>query len=178
MKNYFKIIVVLLVVKLLLDITPVRPFERIPHSTPTQIEKFMDEVAKIESPTNDYTVVNQYGMLGRYQFSPSTIRVLGFNVSKQRFLSDRQLQDSVMLSYMWANQKDLEGLINKLEGRTIRGIRITRAAVIAGAHFAGSRNVKNFLTNPNHQEVIDGNGTTLVKYMSRFSDFHLPPIVL
>lgn len=178
MKNYFRIIGLLVIVKLLLDVTPIRPFERIPYSNPTPVERFMDEIAKIESPTNDYTIVNQYGMLGRYQFSPNTIRGLGFRVSRQQFLSNEELQDSVMLAYMRANQKDLEGLINKLEGRTIRGVRITRAAIIAGAHFAGSGSVKKFLTNPNHREVVDGNGTTLVKYMSRFSDFHLPPIIL
>lgn len=178
MKQYFRLIVLLVVLKLLLDVTPTRPFERIPHSKPTQVELFMDEVAKIESPTNDYTVVNQYGMLGRYQFSPNTIRSLGFNVSRQQFLSDRTLQDSVMITYMWANQKDLEGLINKLEGRTIKGVRITRAAIIAGAHFAGSTKVRQFLTDPYNQGAVDGNGTTLVKYMSRFSDFHLPPIIL
>ncbi len=178
MKKLLKFIVLVLMVQVLLELSPNRPFERIPHSRPTPVEQFMDKIAEIESPDDDHTVINRYGMMGRYQFSPQTIRVLGFRVSNQEFLNNPSLQDSVMLTYMWANQKDLEGLIKKLDGSTIKGVRITRASIIAGAHFAGSSNVRRFLTDPSNKGIIDGNGTSLVKYMSRFSDFHLPPIVL
>lgn len=177
MKKLLRVIVLLIVVQLLLDVAPNRPFERIPLSQQTPVEKFMERIARIESRGNQ-RIVNQYGMMGLYQFSPNTVRGLGFRVSQRQFLDDENLQDSVMLTYMWANQKDLEGLINKLEGRIIKGVRITRASVIAGAHFAGSGGVRKFLTDPNHKGVTDGNGTTLVKYMLQFSDIHLPPIIL
>jgi hypothetical protein len=177
MKKLFKVVVLLTIVQVLLNVAPNRPFKRIPHSRPTPIEQFMTRIARIESRGNQH-IVNQYGMMGLYQFSPNTVRGLGFRVSQRQFLDNENLQDSVMLTYMWANQKDLEGLINKFEGRIIKGVRITRASIIAGAHFAGSGGVRKFLTDPNHAGVTDGNGTTLIKYMSQFSDFHLPPIIL
>jgi hypothetical protein len=40
-------------------------------------------------------VTNEFGMMGKYQFSPSTVRVLGFNVSRRKdFL---EIQNSKIL---------------------------------------------------------------------------------
>ena len=155
--------------------SPPKPFEKIPLSKPTATEQFMERISSIESNGN-HRVVNRYGMMGRYQFSPATVRILGFRYTREEFLSNRFIQDTVMLAYMEANEKELAPLINRLEGRKIKGVRITRASVLAGAHFAGSGNMKAFLTNPNNMGISDGNGTTLVKSMSYFQDFHLPPI--
>jgi hypothetical protein len=145
-------------------------------SEPTPVEQFMDKIAEIETPGGGYQTVNKYGMMGRYQFSPSTVRVLGYNVSKSEFLRNKELQDSVMVSYMHANERTLEHLIHRYEGKTVKGVRITRASILAGAHFAGSTGVVRFLTNNSQTGTVDGFGTSLKKYMSYFSDFHLPPL--
>lgn len=158
----------------------IKPVENlhIPFSKPTPVEEFMDRVAEIETPGGGYKTVNRFGMLGRYQFSPSTIKVLGFRVNRTTFLNTPALQDSVMLAYMTANERELEPLISKYNGRRFKGIKITRAAILAGAHFAGSNGVRAFFTNDSHEGTKDAFGTSLRKYMSEFSDFHLPPIVL
>lgn len=148
----------------------------IPHSEPTPIEQFMERVASIETPGGGYKTVNRFGMLGRYQFSPSTIHVLGYNVSKSKFLNTPELQDSVMVAYMAANERELEHLINRYEGRKFKGIKITRASILAGAHFAGSNGVKTFFSNNNIEGTKDAFGTSLKYYMSQFSDFNLPPL--
>jgi hypothetical protein len=152
----------------------------VPESTvlsePTPVEQFMDKIAAIETPGGGYQTVNKYGMMGRYQFSPSTVKVLGYNVSKSEFLRNSELQDSVMVAYMHANERTLEHLIHRYEGKTVKGVRITRASILAGAHFAGSNGVVKFLTNNSHTGTVDGFGTSLKTYMSRFSDFHLPPL--
>ncbi len=145
-------------------------------SNPTPVEQFMDKIAEIETPGGGYQTVNKYGMMGRYQFSPSTVRVLGYNVSKSEFLQNKELQDSVMVAYMHANERTLERLIHRYEGKIVKGVRITRASILAGAHFAGSNGVVTFLTNNSQTGTVDGLGTSLKKYMSYFSDFHLPPL--
>ena len=145
-------------------------------SEPTPVEQFMDKIAEIETPGGGYQTVNKYGMMGRYQFSPSTVKVLGYNISKSQFLRNPEIQDSVMVTYMRENEKLLQHLIHRYEGRTVKGVRITRASILAGAHFAGAGGVKQFLTNDNHIGVVDGFGTSLRKYMSYFSNFHLPPM--
>jgi hypothetical protein len=175
MKKYLNILFLLIVGNVIVANSPPKPFEKIPLSKPTAVEEFMERISSIESNGN-HTVVNRYGMMGKYQFSPSTVRVLGFRYTKEEFLSNRFIQDTVMLAYMEANERELTHLINRLEGRMIKGVRITRASVLAGAHFAGSGNMRTFLTDPNNSGISDGNGTTLVKYMSYFQDFNLPPI--
>jgi hypothetical protein len=145
-------------------------------SEPTQIQKFMNRIAEIETPGGGYQTVNRFGMMGRYQFSPSTVKVLGFSISKSEFLQNSEMQDSIMVAYMKANEKTLERLIHRYDGRIVKGVKITRASIIAGAHFAGARGVTTFLTNDSHTGTVDANGTTLRKYMSKFSDFYLPPL--
>ena len=150
--------------------------KKIVLSNPTPVEQFMDKIAEIETPGGGYQTVNKYGMMGRYQFSPSTVRVLGFNISKSEFLRNKEIQDSVMVAYMRANEQTLSSVIRKYEGKIIKGIKITRASILAGAHFAGSNGVIAFFNNNSTTGTVDGFGTSLKKYMSYFSDFHLPPL--
>ncbi len=37
-------------------------------------------------------VVNRFGMMGKYQFDPRTVKVLGFNISKNQFLRNPELR--------------------------------------------------------------------------------------
>lgn len=154
---------------------PILKFDLVPHSEPTPVEKFMDRISEIESGGN-HKVVNQYGMMGKYQFSPTTVRGLGFRLSKNEFLSNPHVQDTVMLAYMKANHRDLQYFIDRYEGKTIKGVKITRASILAGAHFAGSGGVRAFLTNSSYTGTVDGNGTTLRYYMSKFKDVQLPEL--
>ena len=151
--------------------------EKLPKSQPTQTELFMDRIARIESDGN-YKVVNRYGMMGKYQFSPSTVRALGFRMTPRQFLQNEDIQDTVMLAYMKANYRELKHLIDRYDGKTKHGIKITRAGILAGAHFAGSGGVHTYLTSDDKHGIIDGNGTSIRKYMSSFSNFKLPPLSL
>jgi hypothetical protein len=89
--------------------------KKIVLSNPTAVEQFMDKIAEIETPGGGYQTVNKYGMMGRYQFSPSTVRVLGFNISKSEFLRNKEIQDSVMVAYMRANELYIPLLNNMKE---------------------------------------------------------------
>lgn len=145
-------------------------------SQPTPIEQFMERIAAIETPGGGYHTVNKYGMMGRYQFSPTTIEIVGIKASRQQFLRNKELQDTAMVRLMELNEQELSGYIERYNGRTVKGVKVTRAGILAGAHFAGANGVKQFLTNDNHTGTIDGFGTSLRKYMSYFSNFHLPPM--
>jgi hypothetical protein len=146
--------------------------KNIMHSEPTELEKFLAHMAKRES-NNNSRVVNQFGMMGKYQFSPSTVRILGFKVSPREFLSNSELQDSVMVAYLRANHRDLKSLINRYEGRTIKGIKITRAGVLAAAHLGGSGNVRMWFASDDPNGRTDANGTSLRHYMVEFSKYKL-----
>jgi hypothetical protein len=167
-------LMILMVAVFISDKLPTVSQKKLPVSQPTQIERFMRRVGQIESG-NNYRITNEFGMMGKYQFSPSTVRVLGFRVTQKEFLGNPELQDSVMLAYMKANHRELEPLINKYNGKVIRGVKITRAGILAGAHFAGSNGVRAYLTGTG-ANIADARGTTVTKYMSYFSNFQLPKI--
>ena len=117
-------------------------------------------------------------MMGKYQFSPSTVRALGFRMTPRQFLQNEDIQDTVMLAYMKANYRELKHLIDRYDGKTKHGIKITRAGILAGAHFADSGGAHTYLTSDDKHGIIDGNGTSIRKYMSSFSNFKLPPLSL
>jgi len=164
----------------LFSLDNVKPIElkKLPLSEPTQIEKFLDRIASIETPGGGYHTVNKFGMMGRYQFSPEAVRAVGLRVSRQQFLKNPELQDTAMVRLMHYNQNELQHYIEKYDGRNFKGIRITRAAILAGAHFAGAGGVKAFFSNTSRTGTRDAFGTTLRKYMAEFSNFHLPVVVL
>ena len=144
-------------------------------SQPTPMELFMELVGEIES-NNDYNVVNSYGMLGKYQFSPTTIRHLGFDVSREEFLNTPSLQDSVMVTYIRYNHHHLNELIERYEGTERNGVVLTRAAILAGAHFAGTTGMRMFLAQNQLEGRRDGYGMTVRRYISHFQEFNLPSI--
>lgn len=143
------------------------------RSQPTAVENFMARVARIESG-GKHTVVNEFGMMGKYQFAPSTVRSLGFRITQREFLKNPRLQDSVMLAYMKENSRYLRRYIAKYDGEIFKGIKITKAGILAGAHFAGSGSVEKYFQSADEDGPSDARGTTLKFYMKQFSEVHLP----
>lgn len=170
---------ILMMIFLMLGIVGMKPNVYVPDtvvlSEPTELEKFLDHMARRES-NNNHTVVNPYGMMGKYQFSPRTVRVLGFNIDKQTFLSRPELQDTIMVTYMRANNRELSDIIRRFEGRTYKGVRITRAGVIAGAHLCGSGNARRFFVIQDHNGCVDANGTSIRDYITEFNSYNLGEI--
>jgi hypothetical protein len=175
MRIYSSIILILAVLFYYVVNMEVHEIEELPHSEPTAIELFMELVAQIESGGN-YKVVNTIGMMGKYQFSPATVRSLGFNVTREEFLNSPELQDSVMVAYMRTNDAELSELIERYEGTKRGSVTITRAGILAAAHFAGTHGARRYLISNQVQGASDAYGTTIYKYMSHFSEFSLPAL--
>jgi hypothetical protein len=165
----------IMTVLLMLKINETYIPNRIVRSEPTELEKFLNHMAERESDNIPHAV-NPYGMLGKYQFAPSTIRILGFRVSEQQFLSNPELQDSVMVAYLRSNNKELNTLITKYENKKFKGVRVTRSGVLAAAHLCGSGNIKKFFTNPYYEGCSDANDTNAREYMRTFSIYNLKRI--
>jgi hypothetical protein len=122
---------------------------------------------------NTPNVVNKFGMMGKYQFDPRTVKVLGYRVSKNQFLRNPELQDSVMVSYMRANNSLLDRIIENYEGRKFKGIHITRSGVLAAAHLAGAGNVKKYFADGDMNGRTDANGTSIRDYLQEFNKYKL-----
>jgi len=145
----------------------------LPKKPEKDLNKFLADMAQIESEGKAH-VVNRFGYMGKYQFHPATIRSLGFKIPKKQFLSDPELQDTVMVAYLRANRQELTKIIDKYAGKTVRGVPISESGVLAGAHLVGSAGVLAFF-NPGKYKfrTVDGNGTSVQYYMKKFADYDL-----
>lgn len=156
----------------LLKVNEVQVPNRIVRSQPTELEKFLSHMAERESD-NTLHVVNRFGMMGKYQFDPSTVKMLGFKVTKKEFLSNAELQDSVMVANMRLNNQELNSIIKRYDGKVVKGIKITRSGILAAAHLAGPQNVMNFFQNTDWKGRTDANGTSIREYMKTFAGYKL-----
>ena len=140
------------------------------------ILRFLEAIALFES-NNRYDVVNPYGFLGRYQFSPTTIRHLGYDILNEDFLRNARLQDEIMLAYMRENYVSLRPYIDEYNNTNYKGMYITTSSILAGAHFAGATGMRRFLLNKlDSIGTVDANGMTLRKYMTKFSDYNVEEV--
>tara|TARA_B110000483_G_C17966776_1_gene454243 strand:+ start:168 stop:761 length:594 start_codon:yes stop_codon:yes gene_type:complete len=132
---------------------------------------FLNDLGYRES-TNNYKAVNQFGYLGKYQFGRRTLNALGYkNVTNRQFLSNASIQEEAMYSLLIHNKRILRRTINKYSNKTINGIYITEAGILAAAHLAGAGNVKRFFRKG--YEFRDGNGTKMTSYMLKFNMYRL-----
>ena len=140
------------------------------------ILRFLEAIALFES-NNRYDVVNSYGFLGRYQFSPRTIKHLGYDVLNEEFLRNKRLQDEIMLAYMRENYVSLRPYIEEYNNTNYKGMYITTSSILAGAHFAGAMGMRRFLLDrADSIGKTDANGMTLRRYMTKFSDYNVEEV--
>ena len=133
-------------------------------------QQFLEEIGHRES-SNNYSVVNEFGYMGKYQFGKATLKGLGINVTKEEFINDPKLQEKAMHMLLSHNKKKLKRYIKKYEGQIIHGVLITESGVLAAAHLAGQGNVRKFLKNG--FVFKDGNGTKMTSYMKQFGGYIL-----
>jgi hypothetical protein len=135
-----------------------------------ETDSFLDAIAYSES-SNRYKVTNRWGYMGKYQFHKQTLKDLGYKVSKKEFLNSPELQERAMMDLLLSNKKSLGYRMEKWEGRRINGVKITESGILAAAHLAGVGNLINYMENG--VEFKDGNGTSIVKYLTKFSGYNI-----
>lgn len=134
------------------------------------LDEFLHDLGKSESG-NVYDVVNTFGYMGKYQFGHKTLKGLGYDVSKEEFLSSPYIQEVAMMDLLRHNQKILKKYIDYWDGKKIKGKLVTESGILAAAHLAGPTNVKRYFMygkDPN-----DGYGTKLSTYLFKFSNYKL-----
>ena len=134
------------------------------------LNTFLNDLGHRES-TNRYDAVNQYGYMGKYQFGKSTLKGLGYNVSKEEFLSSSDLQEEAIRKLLKANKKVLRRQIKKFDGKLVNGILVTESGLLAAAHLVGPGSVKKWVRNGKMYK--DGNGVKLTEYIQTFNGYQL-----
>lgn len=144
--------------------------EQIKQHHREELENFLNAIGHRES-SNRYDIVNRWGYMGKYQFGKSTLKGLGFDVTKKEFLNNPQLQEEAMMALLLHNKEKLQKYIDIFDGKTINGMLITESGILAAAHLGGQGSVKRYFK---HGKVFrDGNGTKITSYMNKFSGYEI-----
>lgn len=133
-------------------------------------KSFLKKIGHYES-SNDYSKVNRWGYMGKYQFHQETLRALDIDVSKKKFLSSPTLQEEAMRKLLTDNKRTLRRYIRKYDGKVVHGVYVTESGILAAAHLGGAGNVINWFRKG--EDFKDGNGTPITKYMKVFSGYEL-----
>ncbi len=136
---------------------------------------FCYDLGFIESSGN-YRAVNRLGYLGKYQFGRSTLKWVGvYNTS--RFLNSPLLQEKAFKALISKNKWVLRDYIDKFNGQTINGVKITESGLLAAAHLGGAGNVIKFLDSKGTEVFKDANQIPITRYMKRFVDYDVSQIL-
>ena len=109
--------------------------------------------------------------MGKYQFGRSTLKGLGFNVTKEEFLNNPHIQEEAMMALLLHNKEKLQKYIDVFGGKTINDIYISESGILAAAHLGGQGSVKRYFKNG--KVFKDGFGTKITSYMAQFSGYDI-----
>ena len=126
--------------------------------------------------SGNYRAVNRLGYLGKYQFGRSTLRWVGIN-NTSRFLNSPLLQEKAFEALISKNKWVLRDYIEKFNGKTINGVKISESGLLAAAHLGGAGNVMKFLDSNGAIVFEDANHVPITRYMKRFVNYDISAIV-
>ncbi len=136
---------------------------------------FKEALGYKESRGN-YHIVNDYGYMGKYQFSRATLRMMGLK-NTDNFLYNTRQQEAAFLAYTSLNKWVLRNDIKRSVGKTIGGVKITESGILAAAHLAGAGNVQKFLRSSGENGFEDANGASIRYYLRKFSGYDTSHVV-
>jgi len=144
--------------------------ERIKQYHEQELERFLNDIGFRESG-NRYDITNTWGYMGKYQFGKSTLKGLGFEVTRKEFLNSPQLQEEAMMALLNHNKEKLQPYIDLYDGETINGMYVSESGILAAAHLGGQGSVKRYFRNG--KVFKDGYGTKITSYMEQFSGYDI-----
>jgi len=128
------------------------------------------EALGFKESRGDYSVINKFGYLGKYQFNKNTLKLIGIYDSSS-FIYDSHLQERAFSANTSRNKWILRRDINNYVGSYVGGIKITESGILAAAHLAGAGNVKKYLRSGGTFSFNDAFGTSIRHYLKKFSGY-------
>tara|TARA_B100001175_G_C19491432_1_gene632816 strand:- start:1448 stop:2038 length:591 start_codon:yes stop_codon:yes gene_type:complete len=135
-----------------------------------ELNRFLTDIGFRESG-NRYDITNTWGYMGKYQFGRTTLKGLGFKVTRKEFLNNPQLQEEAMMALLLHNKEKLQTYIDLFDGETINGMYISESGILAAAHLGGQGSVKRYFKNG--RVFKDAYGTKITSYMELFSGYDI-----
>jgi len=130
------------------------------------------ELLAFKESTGNYSIINKFGFLGKFQFNLNTLRMYKIK-NAYLFLKNPMLQERVFLINVQRNKWILRKDIKWFVGTKINNTIITESGIIAAAHLAGPGNVKNYLRSNGKHNTKDAFGTSISLYMDYFKGYDI-----
>lgn len=147
---------------------------------------FLNDLGMRES-SDDYTAVNRFHYMGRYQLGSLALREIGFMdengawtalansygiYSEADFLHSPEGQDAAVTAYHKKTCEYIRVLgLDEYIGTTYCGVKVTRSGLLAASHLVGVGNLRKGLTTG--QPVYDGNHVSAAVYMELFAGYDI-----
>lgn len=145
-----------------------------------EMDAFIEALGQRES-SGRYDIVNHIGAMGKWQFTASTLKMLGFsNITPLRFKHDPDIfppvmQQEAIMALLQYNEVILHDFIQHYQGMVINNVLITKGGLLAGAHLGGAGAVKAWLLSYGKVDRSDGH-TYVSDYIQEFSGFALEKV--
>jgi hypothetical protein len=142
-----------------------------------EFECFLNHLGLKES-NNNWKAINTNNYIGEWQFGYETLKILGYGyITPDKFRKDpnifsRKLQKQVLRELIDLNIGELAPY-KKYIDTTIKGVKITRAGLLAAMHLGGIVSVKNFLISHGATDPKDAYGTRTSDYIREFGIYKI-----
>lgn len=140
------------------------------------LDSFTDDLRRAESP--NWTAINSIGCMGWFQFTPATLRDLGYGyITPEAFKADStiflpNLQLKVFKLLLKRNEEQLHDYMKYVD-TVINNVLITKSGLLAAAHLGGCGGVMDFINSEGKKNYKDLNGTRIQHYLTRFAGYDL-----
>lgn len=142
-----------------------------------EFKRFVEAIGQKES-SGQQEAINDVGAMGKYQFTPNTLRRLGYDINIRRFINSPKeefslkMQEEAMMKLLKFNRKILQDYIDKYAGEVLdNGVFVTESGILAAAHLGGAFGVQKYLETGGVYNPCDMYGTSLTDYMKKFSGY-------
>ena len=149
---------------------------RVQEQKDEALRLYLEAIGHSESRNNP-EAYNRYGYIGKYQFGYAARKSCGYgHVKFKDFIKDASVwsekdQEAAMITLLSKNESHLQAVIQKYNGKEIKGVTVTKSGILAAAHLAGAGGVKRYFRTGSNPS--DAYGTALEDYLLKFSGFNI-----
>lgn len=151
------------------------------YYTPAEVKiqfKLLTKHLGFKESSNRWKIINSIGCMGEWQFSPNTLKKLGYEyITPEAFKENpdifpETLQYKILCDYFKYNEKVLKDYMHYI-GQTVNNVKITKSGLLAAAHLGGAGGVMKWLDSQGQNNKKDLNKMSIQHYLIEFAEYRI-----